>query len=566
MKITKILLIILFFTLPLIHGRILQTLWIDLSLKVAGNFEFSKVVYFNIFSACIFVSFFIEKLREKSHAIHISYLQIIALGILALSTLFSLSPFTSLIADTGKWHGFFLYTNLLGLYIVLRNIPESFYKTLIQTLIFSAIFACIIAIKELFFPRFDYGALENRAFGTFGHPNYLGAYLLFLLPFMNYIKNLYLRSSIFALCILTIILTKSLVAIIGVWLYLLYILYPICSSYIHIRSRHTIVLFSSLSFLIIWGYLLILFFPEKLHSFLSRFYLWETTLLIIFSDIKIFFFGAGAETLPYFFNSYKVPEVYIYENYGYSADRPHNFFLSIWYHFGIIALVISLYLILRFSRKNIHSRLPEVICLFLFLYFGSIHFFSISVYIVIMLAYIILRTKSLVSDKIYHHLSIFLIFIIFSILGGFLSFKIYSAETYAYRDNFSLASKTFPHPNYFIELSEYEKAARFEWLVSAKNIKEQIIESSQREELCHDLVSRYESAENYFYCGQLLEIFGNTQSAIHFYTTWLEKLPDLWNEDSPYWEQYFIKKTITGNRFFSEKYSPLKEILEKVEK
>ena len=61
MHLTKLLLILLFFSLPLVHGNLLPTLGIPFSLSVSWNFEFTKVMFFNILSGLIFLSFFGER-------------------------------------------------------------------------------------------------------------------------------------------------------------------------------------------------------------------------------------------------------------------------------------------------------------------------------------------------------------------------------------------------------------------------------------------------------------------------------------------------------------------------
>ena len=81
---------------------------------------------------------------------------------------------------------------------------------------------------------------------------------------------------------------------------------------------------------------------------------------------------------------------------------------------------------------------------------------------------------------------------------------------------------------------------------------------------CNDLLSNYGSVENYFYCWKIFENFWYINESNDLYKKGLNKLPDLWNINSKYNDDFLIKNLVDKKRFFSEKYSPLKEILEKI--
>lgn len=559
MRLTKTLLMFLFFSLPLLHGKVFETLGMSFWFSVSGNFEFTKVIFFNILSGVIFLSFFCESLYQKKK-IHINKYIFVLLILLFSSTFFSLSPFHSLIWDTEKWHTALMFLNLWGLYIILTNLEKTFLRKLILTSLLSGFFACGIALKEYFFPSFHYGALWNRALGTFGHPNYLSGYLLLLIPFIfAYSHKLWYSKYIlyFLLCA-TLFLTKSIWALFLAILYIISRFIP--PSFIPKGLRWCFVLWWSVA----WLFILVLFFPEKLHSFLSRFYLWESTLNIIFSDWKIFLFGTGAETLPYLFNSFKAPELYIFENFWYTADRPHNFFLNIFYHFGIFAAWVFLYFIYLFL-KNVKNS-PENISILLFLLYWIFHYFSIASYIIIILVISILHLNNVPFPKVkLFRLFTFLLLTLFSLTWLYYSFKLYKAEMFYAEWHLKQAQQTLTHPKYLQGLWEYEKSQKLEWFVSQNNIKSQIKNTPHKLELCNAFTKAYPSAENFFFCGNIFEELWKGEIAKKFYTAWLQKLPNLWNKDSPYWDNYFIKETITGNRFFSEKFWNIPHILDYLE-
>lgn len=577
MKLTKILLSILILLLPLIHGRLFQTLGLDFALIVSGNFEFTKSIFFNIFTSCILLVFFIEYiliwrnqvvlwLREK-------YILLVIYCIVWISSYFSLSGFTSLIWDLEKWHTFFLVSNLIWIYIVLRQFKDSQKKILTHIFILSWVLSSILAIKELYYPTFDYWALSARALWSFGHPNYLSGYVLLLLPFIfcgcfpftqksphspweSYRIQLWIRVMIAFLFLTTIILCRSLTALFLALVYLLYIS--------HFWKKYFSQIYSLIFFSIgTLGVIIFitLYFPEKLHSFLSRFYLWETTLRIIFSDIKILLFGAGLETLPYYFNSYKVPEMYIFENFGYSADRPHNFFLNIFYHFWLLWISVFFFLVYKYFSL-VYTKQSKWSVIILFLLYWIFHYFSITSYLLIIFAISLLVKKNSSHSPINN---IFILFIItVSILWSISSQRLYAWEVYNSKWETHKALNIISHPKYLLKFWETQQAEKKEWIKSEKNYKTQIIVSESKVLWCQSLVEQYPSVENYFYCGDTLEKDWEILLSKEYYNTWLSKLPDLWNDDSLYWKKYFVKHTVTGNRFFSEKFWDIRGVLEKV--
>ena len=144
-----------------------------------------------------------------------------------------------------------------------------------------------------------------------------------------------------------------------------------------------------------------------------------------------------------------------------------------------------------------------------------------------------------------------------SLTWAYYSLEFYRSEIFYKNKNYSLAQENFAHPKYLIELGEYNKAEKLAWTISQKNLREQIIMQENREKICTSLMKLYPSVENYFYCWKILKWFWNDTLAKQYYINGLDNLPDLWNGDSPYWNNYFIKHTVTWNRFFSEKFSEL---------
>lgn len=565
MHLTKILLSLLFFLLPLIHGKVLETLWIPYWLNISGNFEFTKAIFFNIFSSIIFLSFAWEGFFiQKKHPGNIFF---ILFWILVLSTCISISPFNSLIGDTEKWHTTLLFLNLLGIFYILRNCDTNFLKKMIISSLIWAWIVCIIALKEYFAPTFQYGALANRALGSFWHPNYLSGYLLLLLPFCIANRKkppFFLWTLLLWLVSITLIFSESIWALVLAGMYMSYMLF--------FQKELLSPLRKYIFLIILWGWLsagvfcIVQFHPEKLHSFLSRIYLWETTIKIIFSDWKILIFWAWAETLPYYFNSFKVPELYIFENFWFTADRPHNFLLNIWYHFWIISVGIFFYFI-YFCIKQ-YKNTPENNACLLFLFYGIFHYFSIAGYLILILFFAIIvsqKQTNLKNKNIYIWYVFIWVLTSISLVWGYFSLKLYQAETASAWWYSVRAQELFSHPRYLVQFWKYKEAQKLEHILSQDNLKAQISRTPHKSESCTKLTQKYSSAENHFFCGNIFKELGKDELAKDFYQRGVQKLPDLWNSDSLYWNNYFVKHTISGNRFFSQKFWNIPHILEYLE-
>jgi len=452
-----------------------------------------------------------------------------------------------------------MFTNLLWLLIVLYNTPKKILKNLVTISLMSTFFVCIVGLKEYFFPTFDYGALSSRAISTFGHPNYLALFLVLFFPILLS-KRKYIP--LFILSSITLILTKS---ILGIVLGSIVCIYSVFQKYSIHRARYFSIIIIILSVLI---FVLSYYFipPEKLHSFLSRIYLWETTIRIIFSDWRLFLFGGWPETLNILFNSFKSPYLYIYENFWFTADRPHNFFLNIWYNFWILwvwVVVYSMKVFLQHIHKHgLWKYESMIVIFFVFCFFN---YPSIAVYI--FLVFIIAKMIKKYATKDIHYFSAPIAIIIFSsisFIGSINSYKLYQAEVFSYGWNYETANTVFPRAEYYYKLWESESAKVFDPLPSQRYYTSKIQNFQDISQNCILLTQNFPSVENYFYCGNIFDRIRQKEFSEEFYKTWLKKLPDLWNKDSPYWNNYFVKHSISWNRFFSKKFSDIEEILEKV--
>lgn len=525
--------VIFFILLSLINSRLLSFLWIDFEIFVSWNYEFTKSMFFNIFSWIIIIYYFIKNFYKKiiipNYIFFIFWLFFISI----ISSDFLL---TNIFWSNLKWHWLILYLNLTLIYIILINQEKQKLEKIIKYSILFSIIPLIFAIKEYFFSTFDYWNLSNRSLGSFWHPNYLAFFILMLIPYtLDKIKNKYFLF-IFILLSFVLFLTKSLFAII---IFIFYIIFYFLN-YKKIKKINIIfilLLLVSLVTFIIYKF----WFITKLNSFISRFYIWETTLKIIFSDWKYIIFWVWNDSMHYLFEQFKSPFLYIYENFWYNADRSHNLILQVFYNFWLIWLAFLSYFI-YFLSKNIKNNLYFHTIL-IFLLFSLLNFWSIINYlfIIFFIVFIVNNTK---KAKKYIFLKIlFILFVFFSI---FSSFSYYKEENQKFRDK-SYISKNFIYKNLLNENKEY------------KILKEKI----EIKEKCEKLINNNPSVENYFFCWDLLWNKDENLSK-KYYKSWLNKLPDMWNYKSNYYNYFWVKNIFNYNRFSSEKYSNINKILERV--
>lgn len=519
--------------------------------RIHWNFEFTKVLFFNIiFWGILSVYFLKRKIRTNWYFLWL-------LAIITISVVFSPVAYISFFWDNDKWHWLMMFTILLFLSSIFFHLENPQFKKIIKLLLITTIPVTLIAIKEYYLPSHDYGELSTRAIGTFWHPSYLSLFLLMLLPFLydkvfNHKKYWYF--AIIFLCVYTLFITHHIFSYIIFIIFNLYFFYSKKIKWLYIGSSFIIIL-SGL-------YIIISYFPEKIHSFLSRMYIWQTVLDIIFQSPKTILLWNGPETLDYFFSSSKSPYLYIYENFWYTADRAHNIYLDFWYQFWIgwlIPLIIgTFYLIKNFEKNSYYEA-----CI-IFLIFNFLNFPSIITYILFTLFLTkILKERWAFIELKQRRISIF--FIPIFILISLISVRFYISEIYVFDKAYGTALKFFPYPETYISMGNREWAKKLEKIESEKYIQSKIYTLKNTFLECSHLVDTYPSVENYFMCWKILENLWKKDIALSYYKLWLAKLPDLWNSDSPYWQNYFVKHTITGNRFFSEKYSDIRRILKVTE-
>jgi len=601
-KIYITLITLLIILLPLINSSLTELFWIKLGLNVNWNYEFTKVIFFNIFTSIILVFFILDKIIYKKN-IKIPTIIFYIFWVFSISTYLSISPYISFFWNSAKAHWFLMFLNLISLFILLINLKKSEKENILKYSVIGLIFTSIIAIWQLYFPTFNYWNLSNRALWTFWHPNYLALYLLIYIPLLyknkifinkeqfkklkeafkyntqisNIIKLkfkfifniLYIIYNtvlllllnpvlILTIVIITLFLTKSIFAIILIFLYSIYFFYK----EINKKNKKIFLFLIFLFFLISIFIILYSFWYTKLHSFFSRFYIWKTTVLISFDSIKSFLFGHWFETLNLIFDKNKSPFLYIFENIWFSADRPHNLILLFFYTTWIFWLIV-IFIILKYILNLKNSVYKD--SLILTIIFLMFNFASITSYLlIILLLSITYKDKKITNSKEINFIFVIILTLI-SIYWAYNSYLFYKAENSIKKWIYRNITQIYKYnPDYYIKNWDFENWLKYNKIKSEIYYKSKIYYQKDINNWCIELTNNYPSVENHFFCWDLYWELWQKDIAKTYYNIWLNKLPDLWNKDSKYYQYKIIKETINWNRFFSPKYSNLLQILKRV--
>jgi len=262
------------------------------------------------------------------------------LFVLLYSTLLSISPHLSFWGSYFRNQGALTLLHLLIFFLLLSTALRTTTQrdSLLKTIALSATLVSLYGLFQQFgidFVDWNTDSLLGRAFSSFGHPNYLGQFLIITLFATLYLlfthfhdkkwRGIWIAS--FLLQLITLGLTMSRASLLGFMggLALLCVLYAH-----HYKKKN---LLKGLGVLLGLGILFLvtaqLFHfsrfdftnPENLRSFQTRLVLWPHTLQMIQDSPLI---GYGLETFKVAFTPYFSAELLQYENINELPDRAHN--------------------------------------------------------------------------------------------------------------------------------------------------------------------------------------------------------------------------------------------------
>ncbi|MBT6401121.1 O-antigen ligase family protein [candidate division WWE3 bacterium] len=348
-------------------------------------FEFPKMYFVYAVGTTIIWLFLIKKISLEEKLLWPSKSVILFLLVYILSTLLSSHQQTSVWGYYTRFNGGLMSVLVfVGLYwVAINEYTKKQLKELVKIACFSIIPIGIYAISQ------HYGFIANiwksnsveRAFSTFGQPNWLAAYSVMIIPIilgqllLNKNENKRLWVLLYVLAFSSLWFSQS---ISGILAFLIIIPIFITINWNKLKKKRrlfaTLILASILLTIvepgIFKGKINDAFFdvktmlkvqaqeiaiPTDSHSISDpgfiRQYLWRGTLNLIFSSPKNTILGTGPETYPYEFQRFRPEELNDSSEWNFVFNKPHNYYLELWANLGILGLVSYLLLIKKILKK-----------------------------------------------------------------------------------------------------------------------------------------------------------------------------------------------------------------------
>lgn len=370
-------------------------------------FELNKLILFRIFLLIIFLAyiakiFIYEKIERRINSKLFTLLLLTGLFFF-FSTIFSIHPWLSFWGSYGRQQGFYSIIHYL-LFLILFILSLTNWKQInriIIAIMLSSGFVCVYGLMQYFIIdplKWKEGALyTGRIFSSLGQPNFLGQYLIMVIPFSFFSFFFITRKIISRFCIFILIIAQFACLIFtysrAAWLGLLisFTALIIFLFYINIfgnKRKKAVYLFISfilLFFIIIFS---LNFLQNKNQSRIAnanlvnrvksafnvnsgsnkiRIYYWQAALNRFKSaEWNRKLFGFGPEVLSSIFVSDYNSEWGIYEKINTFPDRAHNLIFDIVLQFGLagLGILICLYgyiifLAFRSLKYNKENRKKE---------------------------------------------------------------------------------------------------------------------------------------------------------------------------------------------------------------
>lgn len=308
--------------------------------------DLPKVQYLAIFLSGFGISLAFYLLIKGKIEIRYNKIIYIFVGVwflsLLISTIFSIAPQLSFWGSYERMQGLYTHIIYLLFFIIFLNFlkNEKIVKIFLKILIAIASVTVIHAIFQQFgigiFKDYAMEEFLNRSFAAFGHPNFLGQFLVFPIWATIYFsiktegKQKIFPVLLTILLIIGLLLTKNRASILGIvvgGIFFILFWVDIKKIYKYILSVGALTAFA----------LFVIFFASNLTTLTTRFLLWKNAL-------KIFpnhpFLGSGLETFKLVFQKVATPNFFNSEKLYEIADRSHNAYLDILITQGTIGLLI----------------------------------------------------------------------------------------------------------------------------------------------------------------------------------------------------------------------------------
>ena len=337
--------------------------------QLTDGFELPKVAVFRSLVLLILALMFFRKRVERVQFDKIfSWLLGGFLAVYVVSALFSVSAHLSFWGSYARQQGLLtvlFYFLFFGAFVSFFRKRKDLEK-LIATMCYGAFFVSVIALFQVF--------NEVRIYGTIGQPNFLGVYLMMIVPFIFLVKPRFWKI-ILGFVLAALIFTLSRSAFVG--LFGGTILYAFLSGRKRILIVHVILIFAIVFMNIFSSF-------GKDNVFLSRFIIDSEAFRSAEIRLQIWpeiadailarpVFGYGPETMGQGFFEGKF-------------DRAHNEILDTAVSTGIVGLIIYLSLLGRIFILALRKKKDNLVCAVLIsmtsLFVANMFSFSVTVHYV----------------------------------------------------------------------------------------------------------------------------------------------------------------------------------------
>ncbi len=330
-------------------------------------YEIPKNTVFKVGVGGLGILWVIEALREKRLRFFFSQKTALCLLffvlVLVLSWLVSVRPSVSFWGTYYKQGGivnmlyYLLFFILATDFFSLKGNRLSFLRALTWSGALVSSYALVQKLGVDFLPDSIADFFEGRSFSSLGNPSALASFLLFPLGAeLMLLREQHTRwrkgatGIRIGLLLLALLASRGRASILGLILAATLLL---CKRFK--GSPKKLVAFAGVG-LVALG-LFIGAYGSDLRSLRSRFTLWESSVHMIEEQPVL---GYGLENFGFIFPSYTTAEFYQHEDYYSVADRPHNEFLELWIHLGILGALAYTALVFFVLHKFWTTREREV--------------------------------------------------------------------------------------------------------------------------------------------------------------------------------------------------------------
>lgn len=351
-------------------------------------FEFPKMFFVYRLGLIIIFLFFFghfwreEKSKLKSIPLIVLFLLLINIG----STIFSSHLYTSVWGYYTRFNGGLvsLLTYAGIFYVGINKLKAKTVEKLMEVILLTIVPISLYGITQHF--NFDQlfwtSSPVERAFSTFGQPNWLAQYLVMLLPlclfYALFQKDKTFKifwSVVYLMGFSTLWFSYSMSGILGFivgMVFFVTLFLKMMVSQKKVLGHFLVIMFMSLLIAVFnlgffgdrifdaWQDLknivsqrFVVYAQETLvpgdykvsDPGFIRTGLWRGTWDLITSSSKVFFIGTGPETYPYEFQTHRTPKLNYSSEWNFVFNKPHNYYLEVWSEIGLFGLLAYLGLV-----------------------------------------------------------------------------------------------------------------------------------------------------------------------------------------------------------------------------